>query len=128
VPCTLYKVKEAENIRQGAEKAPDWGSDERRRDVIIVGSGPSGLHRGPLHGRANLNPLVVEGFAWAVCLQQTTDVENYPGFPDGVMGPEMMRSSATRPSAWRAPFLTEQADVWSSPPSPAPPQRVGVRR
>jgi thioredoxin reductase (NADPH) len=80
-----------------------------RENVVIVGSGPAGYTAALYTSRADLEPLVVEGFAWGGLLQQTTDVENYPGYPEGVMGPEMMQQFRDQAERFGTRFITDDA-------------------
>jgi thioredoxin reductase (NADPH) len=82
-------------------------SDQNVRELIIVGGGPAGYTGALYAARADLEPLVIEGFQWGGQLMITSDVENYPGYADGVRGPEMMADFRRQAERFGAEFITD---------------------
>jgi thioredoxin reductase (NADPH) len=116
----LDATTEAENGDDGEMSSSDV------ENMIIIGSGPAGYTAALYTARANLRPLVIEGFAWGGLLQQTTDVENYPGFPEGIMGPEMMQKLRDQAERFGARLITEQAERVEMASEPGGVHRVWV--
>ncbi len=104
---------EVDGAREGErENELETGVSEMAEveNTIIIGSGPAGYTAALYTSRANLSPLVVEGFAWGGLLQQTTDVENYPGFPEGIMGPDLMMKLREQAERFGATLETDQVE------------------
>jgi len=97
------------------------------RNLIIIGSGPSGYTAALYAARANLKPLVIEGVQSGGALMTTTEVENFPGHPDGIMGPELMDNMRKQAEKFGAEFITDDVTRVELGDRPTEPGTEGLK-
>jgi thioredoxin reductase (NADPH) len=117
-PVTADHLTPGPAVTTDGNPAIPPGEHDGIRDVIIIGSGPAGYTAALYAARANLHPLVFEGSQFGGALMTTTEVENFPGFPHGIQGPELMdhmRTQAERFGAELQPRDVTQVDLTANP-------------
>ena len=103
------KIPETGHAPASGSPAPPAGTREDPRDVVILGSGCAGLTAAVYAARANLRPLLVNGHESGGQLSLTTEVENFPGFPTGIMGPELIEHMRKQAARFGTDYMTGSA-------------------